>query len=116
MLQRLGVRSRANVNIGCYNVLQSHRRAEQADGSGCGEHWVEAKTADVEKEVILIAINRRHRIAANKTSNSSQVMNVASLESRLGQQFVTVNTMGQTFVDSSMVKGHIGDAVDDRRR
>jgi hypothetical protein len=86
------------------------------DGSGCGEHWAEAKMANVEKDDILLAINRRHRIAANKTSNSSQFMNVASLESRLGQQFVAVNTMGQTFLDSSMVKGHIGDAVDDRRR
>jgi hypothetical protein len=72
------------------NVVQSHRRAQQADGSGCGEHWAEAKMANVEKKMIY--------------------------SWRFGQQFVTVNTMGQTFLDSSMVKGHIGDAVDDRRR
>ena len=44
-------------------------RAEQADGSGCGGHWAEAKMADVEKDVILIAINRSSGIAASKTSD-----------------------------------------------
>jgi hypothetical protein len=34
------------------NVVQSHRRAQQADGSGCGEHWAEAKMANVEKKMI----------------------------------------------------------------
>jgi hypothetical protein len=44
-------------------------RAEQADGSGCGGHWAEAKMADVEKDVILIAVHRSSGIAVSKTSN-----------------------------------------------
>ena len=50
--------------------MQSHRRAEQTDGSGRDGHWAEAKMVDVEKDVILkVAINRISGIAASKTSN-----------------------------------------------